>query len=495
MAFNQDGTRMFLIGTLGNDVNQYTLSEGFNISTASFDGGVNRSSNPNGIAFSPSGLKMFIVGTDHDQVKEHHLPCPFNLFAGKCPPITENKDRTGIAMAQIEIAKRTIDQSTDTALNRLKWIRRNKDKQNLTNLNIDFNFNNKRLASLTEVARTSAAKKKKKDKDENRDIFYWSEGSIAIGRVGDTSISSTKEINTNRITVGADRFIDNKALRGLAFSVGRNNVDVGNMGSKVDADSYNLTYYRTSPMKDNEKFVDTIIGVGRFHSDILTVLDGNALTANRRGDQIFGTIKIKDEIKGDKFTLIPSGRLDIGHTLLDDYTEVGVGGISVEKQHVRTKNLRAALALVEDISNDKYTIKRHGKIEYRADIDRSSDFKYKYKGGSETFSDTLHVGALHNISGELGIDIVFPENYSIFIIYERDQAIDYGHTDNLYIAVGYLPSKDTEYAFTLNGSENLMSKLEVKKDIKGFDLIFNLNDDLTNIGDAREAYIELNKVF
>ena len=102
---------------------------------------------------------------------------------------------------------------------------------------------------------------------------------------------------------------------------------------------------------------------------------------------------------------------------------------------------------------------------------------------------------MHNISGELGVDIVFPENYSIFIIYERDQAIDYGHTDNLYIAVGYLPSKDTEYAFTLNGSENLMSKLEVKKDIKGFDLIFNLNEDLTNLGDAREAYIELNKVF
>ena len=40
-----------------------------------------------------------------------------------------------------------------------------------------------------------------------------------------------------------------------------------------------------------------------------------------------------------------------------------------------------------------------------------------------------------------------------------------------------------------------MTKLEIKKDIKGFDLIFNLNDDLTNIGDAREAYIELNKVF
>ena len=56
IAFNKSGTRMFLIGTEGNDVNQYTLSEGFNISTASFDGGVNRSNNPNGIDFSSDGL-------------------------------------------------------------------------------------------------------------------------------------------------------------------------------------------------------------------------------------------------------------------------------------------------------------------------------------------------------------------------------------------------------------------------------------------------------
>ena len=94
--------------------------------------------------------------------------------------------------------------------------------------------------------------------------------------------------------------------------------------------------------------------------------------------------------------------------------------------------------------------------------------------------------------------------FSIFIIYERKQTFDHGglhhgygsgYTDNLYIALGYLPGKDTEYALKLNSTDNLMTQLEIKKDIKGFDLIFNLNDDLTNIGDAREAYIELNKVF
>ena len=303
LRFSPDGKRLWTVDhndtATGKDITQISLDVAFSTASFTVDGVVSISANnpqPSGIAFSTNGLKMFVGGDDSREVEEYHLVCPFNIISGKCPPITENKDRTGIAMAQIEIAKRTIDQSTDTALNRLKWIRRNKDKQNLTNLNIDFNFTNQRLASLTEVVRTSAAKKKEKDKDEKRDIFYWSEGSVAIGRVGDTSISSTKEINTNRITVGADRFISEKALRGLAFSVGRNNVDVGNMGSNVDADTYNLTYYSTSPMKDDEKFVDKIFGIGKIHSDILTVLDGKELTANRRGKQIFGTIKIKDEI-------------------------------------------------------------------------------------------------------------------------------------------------------------------------------------------------------
>ena len=81
---------------------------------------------PRGIAFSASGLKLYI-GTDQDNpsdsadhVNELDLICPFNIIEGKCPPVTENSDRTGIAIAQIEVATRTIEHSTDTALNRLK---------------------------------------------------------------------------------------------------------------------------------------------------------------------------------------------------------------------------------------------------------------------------------------------------------------------------------------------------------------------------------------
>ena len=41
------------------------------------------------------------------------------------------------------------------------------------------------------------------------------------------------------------------------------------------------------------------------------------------------------------------------------------------KDNVLYLKIRASPAAIEDLSNDKYDIKRHGKIEYIADIDRS----------------------------------------------------------------------------------------------------------------------------
>ena len=511
IAFNQDGTRMFLIGQKGNDVNQYTLSVGFNISTASFDGGLHLgNANPNGIAFSPSGLKMFITNDTGigDLIREFDLPCPFSLFAGGCSSITENKDRTGMALAQIEIAKRTIDHSTDTALNRLKWIRRNKDKQNLTNLNIDINLNNQILASLTEPVKIAAANyngeknknkliagtMKKKNKEE--DIFYWSEGSIAIGRIGDTSISSTKKIDTDALTFGADKFTDNNGIKGLAFRIGRNNVDVGTAGSNLDTDTYNITYYSTTQVENDTQFLDKIIGFGKLKSDLLTVIDGNNLIADRSGHQLYGTIRIKDEIKKDNITFIPSGRFDIGHTILESYKESGSGGIDVEKQHIRSKKIRAGLTGLHESSHEGINLKRHGKLEYVVDVDRSSNFKYTYVGDqSNSFNDTLHSGSLHNINGEIGIDITWPNSFSIFLIYERLQALDHGHTDKIHIAIGYLPNKKTNYSFSIKGSDEFQSNYVLSKNINDYVINFGLINDLMKPKDFDKAYFDLIRKF
>ncbi len=504
--FSNNGKKIFVTDHNLFTVTQYSLSIAYDTSSNIKDGAViiknfittKTASQTRALAFSANGLKMFVSDDNGgDSIHEFDLVCPFDLFGGKCPSITEDKNRTGMAEAQIELANRTVKLSTNSALNRLKWIRRNKDKENLSNQNIKLNFSNNLLSSLTELPISSFKKiSTSENNNNNKNYFYWSEGSISLGKVGNTSISSMKKAKTEALTFGFDKFTDDYSLKGFAFRFGNDNVDVGNSGSRLESDTYNITYYSTSPVQDNTKMIDKIFGIGKIRSNLLTIADGSRITADRTGNQIYGTVKLKDEFIKDKLTLIPSGQFDFAHTILKGYQESGNAAIIVNDQHVRTRNFRAAIAAVEDLPRKNYSFKWHGKLEYLAELDRSSNFKYTYVGDkSVKFNDTLHTGALHNLNTEIGVDIIFPERYSIFIIYERNHALETGHTDNIYLALGYLPHKDTEIAFTINGSENLMSEFEIKKDINGFDLIFNLNDDLTRFGDAREAYIELNKVF
>ena len=466
MRFSANGKRIFIVDHLGNangrEVHQVSLSNPYDTSSFTIDGRVrvedldSDHTDPGGIAFSKSGLKMYVGDDDQNNIYEFDLVCPFNIIAGKCPPITENKDRTGIAEAQVDMAKRTIEHSTDSALNRLKWIRRNKERQNLTNHNIDFDFSNSVMAKLAKKISTFNTEEMQEEK--NQDIFYWSEGSISLGKIGDSSISSSKEISTDALTFGFDKFIDEKSLSGFAFRFGKNDTDVGSLGSNLDTETYNLTFYNTTSKDDDTKFIDTILGFGKLNYDMFTVVDGINLTAEREGYQLYGTIKAKDEIKKDNLMLIPSVQLDLGHSFLEGYVESGAGAISVDSQDVRTNKLRAALSLIEDLSKDDYIFKTHSKFEYSADLARSSNFKYSYASDSNSrFSEKLSSGALHNFSGELGLDMVLKNKFSVFLIYEREQAIGYGHTDQIHIALGYLPDNKVNYALKVDAKDDLRS--------------------------------------
>ena len=80
--FNNDGTKMFVIGSNGDDVNEYTLSTAFDVSTASFVDSFDISSQelgPRDVAFSNDGLKMFVVGVRGDDVNEYTLSTAFDV--------------------------------------------------------------------------------------------------------------------------------------------------------------------------------------------------------------------------------------------------------------------------------------------------------------------------------------------------------------------------------------------------------------------------------
>jgi sugar lactone lactonase YvrE len=80
--FNTDGTKMFIVGDAGADINEYTLSTGFNISTASFVDSFSvssKESNPLSLTFNPDGTKMFVSGDDSDSIHEYTLTTGFDV--------------------------------------------------------------------------------------------------------------------------------------------------------------------------------------------------------------------------------------------------------------------------------------------------------------------------------------------------------------------------------------------------------------------------------
>jgi len=83
VAFSSDGTKMFVVGSSGDDVSEYTLVSAFDVSTASFVGSFSvagQDTSPFSVAFSSDGAKMFVLGREGDDVNEYTLTTPFTLF-------------------------------------------------------------------------------------------------------------------------------------------------------------------------------------------------------------------------------------------------------------------------------------------------------------------------------------------------------------------------------------------------------------------------------
>ena len=95
MAFSSDGTKMFVVGRVGDDINEYTLSSPWDASTADFVHAFDISeqdTDPQGMAFSSDGTKMFVVGDNKDSVNEYTLSSVYPISGDFAPPVFESSE-------------------------------------------------------------------------------------------------------------------------------------------------------------------------------------------------------------------------------------------------------------------------------------------------------------------------------------------------------------------------------------------------------------------
>jgi len=82
IAVSTDGTKMYVVGITGDDVNQYTLSTPFRVSTATYVQNFSVSAQetaPLAVFFKADGTKMYISGDDSNKVNEYDLSTAWDV--------------------------------------------------------------------------------------------------------------------------------------------------------------------------------------------------------------------------------------------------------------------------------------------------------------------------------------------------------------------------------------------------------------------------------
>ena len=504
-AFNSDGKKMYVArgkqadsdSNSLNTITEYDLTESFDISSASSNGAYISSHTDHeqlsGVTFNSTGSKLYYINFNAaDEVRQFSLSCSYGVVT--CMDPTSDKDDVASVQAQTAAAKEIMQHTTYPVLNRMEWLRRNKDNSNLTNQNVKLQFSNEILASLSNLIMPTSLTKNDTLAAvlQSGNWSTWSEGTISVGKVGDTLTSSTKNINSSAITIGADRKESDERMYGVALRLGNDDIGFGNVKNSLDMNAVSLTLYESRLLGEG-KFIDNLIGIGSFKTDIVNAVGLGSTNAKRDGKQIFTSSKIRQTFEKNKVNFTPNIKLDLGYTNLSDYEEEGSANLKFDDQYIGTiiTSLGGAVDSSSNLRNG--TFKPYFEFDYFADMSPSSEQKISHKSdASSTYTLTRINSSTHNLKSKLGFDYLTNEGWNITSNYQRTQSKGSGYSDGLFFGASYKSRRDTEYAMSLNENKAV---LDYKKNINGFDVTVGSNYTLMSIIPDYGAHIEISNKF
>jgi len=83
MMFNDDGSKLYVMGNIGKDINEYDLSTNYDISTAEFNKIVldvrSKEAGPTSMMFNDDGSKLYVMGDSGDDINEYTLSTNYDI--------------------------------------------------------------------------------------------------------------------------------------------------------------------------------------------------------------------------------------------------------------------------------------------------------------------------------------------------------------------------------------------------------------------------------
>ena len=407
---------------------------------------------------------------------------------------TTDKDVIGTIDAQNMMAKNTLTGFTSLVNDRLRYLRQNRINKDFTKNNIKLDFGNAMLTTLAKVIPTSSIYLTNEiltslvTVTPVSNIYLtdyipenwssWSEGSVSMTKVGDNKDSSSKDIDVQSLALGFDTKLNNNDLLGFAMQFSQSDTEVGTSGTDIDSNNYSLSVYRTRPLND-DNFVEGLFGVVLIESDLKRVSGANTLTGSRNGTQVFGSINYGKTLVKEDFNLTPIARVDLGYTELDGYTETGTDALTYGKQTAENGLASIGLEINDIIKFSDSSLKPFGSFQYGLDFSNSSDVKMNYVSDTSTiYTYTPGINSTHLLTAEAGFNYELKDHLKLTGIFKRIQGSGSQQTNNIRFGFHYISQRETEYAMSLDGSDELKTGLNISKNINGFDIKLGSNYSL-----------------
>tara|TARA_E500000178_G_scaffold283146_1_gene283910 strand:+ start:1092 stop:3554 length:2463 start_codon:yes stop_codon:yes gene_type:complete len=387
------------------------------------------------------------------------------------------EDKTVVALveAQTKMPKRIVKNVSIPIFNRLQWMRNYNEDRELFSQGIKFKFSNPIIASIAKVVPVALTDNEEIEEEEIDTTWsFWSEGSVSVGKVGDTISSHSKDINTNGITIGLDNKVSDRYLYGYTVRYTNDDVDVGTPGTSLDTDGYSFSTY-ASLLTGENKFIEGIFGVSKLDLKNVRKSDNNILHGDRDGAQLYGSINYVTVLNRNNLNISPNIRLDISQTHLKGYTETGTDALSYDDQTIKNGALYTGINLNNVSKFNNINFVPNAGIELGLDFSPSSDVSITYVSDPNT-SYMRSIDQQESKSGKvkLGFDIITQTGFSLSTLYERNQS-ENSHSDTFYLGTAYITLKETQYALSIQ--DNIASVDYIKK-LNGFDLVFDTVYDL-----------------
>jgi len=230
LTFKSDGTKLYVIGTNGDDVNEYNLSTAWNISTATYLQNFSISaqdSNPTDITFKADGTEMYVVGSAGDSVYQYTLSSAWDIS-------TASYTRA-FNVATQEVAPSGVFFKTDGT--KMYIVGYSGDDVNEYNLSTAWNISTASFLQLFSVASQEANPQSLAFSSDGTKMFVLGENGLDVNYY---SLSAAWDVSTASFSSAFALTASEVAVRGLAFS---------NDGSKMyilDEDDETIHQYSTA---------------------------------------------------------------------------------------------------------------------------------------------------------------------------------------------------------------------------------------------------------